>query len=279
MAAGVAWVRAGLPDVAALVSASPAQSRYMQLRAALTGRPAGTYQLGAVPLEGFSPLLVCAVVKAEDRGFFRHHGIDWPQARRAVRLNLAGHRIGASTITQQTARNLYLGPERSLRRKAREMAIARAMEHHLGKRRILELYLNSAEWGNGVWGAGAGARHHLGRGVGEVDAFGAALLASLLPAPRRPLTGHNRRRAERVQRRVLNQFLDSELLSRGEWLDAQIRTDTLHARLRRGLPLADALPRPSDGRPFARVPGPSPARSVTAAVTGECGLPRELGER
>ena len=279
VAAGVAWVRAGVPDVAALASANPAQSRYMQLRAAQPGRADGTYRMGAVPLEGFSPLLVCAVVKSEDRRFFRHHGIDWPQVRRAARRNLAGHRAGASTITQQTARNLYLGPERSLRRKAREIAIARAMEDRLDKRRILELYLNGAEWGDGVWGAGAGARHHLGRDAGEVDAFGAALLAAMLPAPRSPLTGLNRQRAERVQRRVLNQLLDSELLTRGEWLDAQVRTDTLHARLRRGLPLADALPRPSDGRSPARFIPPPTARGVTAAVAGECGLARELGER
>lgn len=278
-AAGSAWAKSITPDVAALALASPGQSRYMQLRAAENGHPAGAYRVEAVPLEALSPLLVCAVVKAEDRRFFRHDGIDWPQVRRAVRRTLIGHRMGGSTITQQAARNLYLGPEQSVSRKARELAIAREMERRLEKRRILELYLNSVEWGDGVWGARAAARHHLGADAREVDAFGAALLASMLPAPRKPLAGANRQRAERVQRRVLDQLFVSDLLTRPQWVQAQVRTDTLHARLRRGLSLARALPGPGDGRLPPESTRPlDAARSTAAAVAGECGLPRELGE-
>jgi monofunctional biosynthetic peptidoglycan transglycosylase len=92
---------------------------------------------------------------------------------------------GGSTITQQLAKNLYLSSERSLLRKMQEALITRAIEHHLNKRRILELYLNVAEWGRGVYGAEAAARHHFRKSASELTEEEAALLAAILPSPRR----------------------------------------------------------------------------------------------
>jgi monofunctional biosynthetic peptidoglycan transglycosylase len=92
---------------------------------------------------------------------------------------------GGSTITQQLAKNLYLSSERSLLRKAREALITRSLEHRLSKERILELYLNVAEWGRGVYGAEAAARHHFGKSAADLTADEAAWLAAILPSPQR----------------------------------------------------------------------------------------------
>jgi monofunctional biosynthetic peptidoglycan transglycosylase len=281
--AGVAGavVVLGLPDVADLAASMPRETRYMRLREAEKGLSWGAYRMDGVPLGHFSPLLVCAVVKSEDRRFFRHHGFDWTEIRRALSRNLAlGTLVGGSTITQQTARNLYLSPEQSLARKSREAAITWEMERRLDKPRILELYLNGIEWGDGVWGAEQASRHYLGRSAADLDPFEATLLASLIAAPRQPLAGRNRVRAERVQRRILNQLSRSGLLDRSEWLDAQVRIDSLQVRLHRGMSFRDALPGPGDGvlPPGAIRRIPSSRRSVAAVVSNECGLPSELGE-
>ena len=92
---------------------------------------------------------------------------------------------GGSTITQQLAKNLYLSSERSLWRKAREALITRTLEHRLTKERILELYLNVVEWGRGIYGAEAAARHHFGKSAADLTAVEAAWLAAILPSPQR----------------------------------------------------------------------------------------------
>jgi monofunctional biosynthetic peptidoglycan transglycosylase len=128
-----------------------------------------------------------AVVAAEDAQFFSHEGFDWEGVKDAAIKNLEAGKVvhGGSTITQQLAKNLYLSSERSLLRKAREALIARSLEHHLSKRRILELYLNVAEWGRGVYGAEAAAQHHFGKSAIELTEEEAAMLAAILPSPRR----------------------------------------------------------------------------------------------
>jgi monofunctional biosynthetic peptidoglycan transglycosylase len=111
---------------------------------------------------------------------------------------------GGSTITQQLAKNLYLSSERSLFRKVREALITRSLEHRLTKARILELYLNVAEWGRGVYGAEAAARHYFGKSASELTADEAAWLAAILPSPQRydPIrqTAFLTRRHERILR-------------------------------------------------------------------------------
>ncbi len=124
---------------------------------------------------------------AEDASFFTHEGFDWEGIKDAAMYNLEAGELkrGGSTITQQLAKNLYLSSERSLLRKAREALITRSLEQHLTKERILELYLNVAEWGQGVYGAEAAARHHFKKSARDLTADEAAWLAAILPSPRR----------------------------------------------------------------------------------------------
>ena len=155
-----------------------------------------------------SPYLQRAVVATEDASFFMHEGFDWEGIKDAAVHNLeAGEfKRGGSTITQQLAKNLYLSAERSLLRKAREALITRSLEHHLTKRRILELYLNVAEWGNGIFGAEAAARHHFGKQASDLNLDEAALLAAILPSPRRydpmRVTKYLRSRQQHILRRI-----------------------------------------------------------------------------
>lgn len=178
-----------LPDVSHLAKHHPTETALMEARRAQAkaqGRALHP-QFVWVPLSRIAPALQRAVVAAEDASFFAHEGFDWEGIKDAALYNLevGEFKRGGSTITQQLAKNLYLSSERSLLRKAREALITRSLEHHLTKERILELYLNVAEWGQGVFGAEAAARHHFGKSAKELTIDEAALLAAILPSPRR----------------------------------------------------------------------------------------------
>ncbi len=177
------------PDVASLKTVNPTTTALMDVRQAQaheSGKPSHR-RWTWVPIGQISPHLQRAVIAAEDAQFFLHEGFDWEGVKDAAVKNLEAGKVthGGSTITQQLAKNLYLSSERSLLRKAREALITRALEHHLTKRRILEIYLNVAEWGHGVFGAEAAARHHFHKSAAELSEEEAALLAAILPSPRR----------------------------------------------------------------------------------------------
>jgi monofunctional biosynthetic peptidoglycan transglycosylase len=140
-----------------------------------------------LPLNRISPELQHAVISAEDGHFYRHHGIDWDQVQKVVEESeeTGEVRRGASTITQQLVKNLFFTTHRNPVRKAFEYTLAPMAEWILGKRRILELYLNVAEWGPGVWGAEAAAQYHYHSSAAQLDRDQAARLAACLPAPRR----------------------------------------------------------------------------------------------
>lgn len=140
-----------------------------------------------VPYERISPQLKRAVVAAEDARFLDHEGFDWEAIVQARSKNMERGRIvaGASTISQQLAKNLFLSGSRSWLRKGQEAIITWMIEYTMSKRRILELYLNYAEWGEGVFGAEAAARHHFGAPASALTAEQAAWLAAILPSPRR----------------------------------------------------------------------------------------------
>jgi monofunctional biosynthetic peptidoglycan transglycosylase len=140
-----------------------------------------------VPYERISSSLKRAVVAAEDARFLDHEGFDWEMIQKAmVKNERRGHVVaGASTISQQLAKNLFLSGERSWLRKGQEAIITWMLETVLTKRRILELYLNYAEWGEGVFGAEAAARHHFGIAASALSADQAAWLAVILPSPHR----------------------------------------------------------------------------------------------
>lgn len=178
-----------LPDVSVLANTNPATTTLMERRHAQAreqGRPLARHWTW-VTLSRISPHLQRAVIAAEDASFFVHEGFDWEGIKDAALHNLEAGELkrGGSTITQQLAKNLYLSAERSWFRKAREALITRSLEHHLTKKRILELYLNVAEWGRGVYGAEAAARHHFGKSASELSSDEAAWLAAILPSPQR----------------------------------------------------------------------------------------------
>jgi monofunctional glycosyltransferase len=142
-----------------------------------------------IPLSQISPDLQHAVVAAEDARFYQHHGFDWHEIQIAAEDDLEGDRTrGASTITQQLVKNLFFGTGRSFLRKGAEFTLVPVAEFVLGKRRILEIYLNVVEWGPGIYGAESACRYYDATPARNVGREQAARLAAILPAPlkRRP---------------------------------------------------------------------------------------------
>lgn len=146
-----------------------------------------------VGYERISPHLKRAVVAAEDSRFVEHGGFDWTGIRKAYEKNRREGEVvaGGSTITQQLAKNLFLSGSRSWWRKAQEAVITVMIELIMDKRRILEVYLNVIEWGEGVFGAEAAARHHFGISAAQLTPEQAARLAAMVPSPRRYGPGEN----------------------------------------------------------------------------------------
>jgi len=189
LAAG-AWAVAAMSLVAMREIDPPitAVQAQRQIQAWIRGK---TYhrQFDFVGLGRISPDLQHAVVAAEDSRFFTHHGFDWHEIQIAAKEDLEGERSrGASTITQQLVKNLFFGTGGSFVRKGAEFTLVPVAEWALGKRRILELYMNVAEWGPGIYGAEAAAERYYRMPARSVGREQAARLAAILPAPlkRRP---------------------------------------------------------------------------------------------
>ena len=162
-----------------------------------------------VPLTEMSPHLARAVIAAEDNRFCEHNGVDWSAVGDVVEeYRDAGRLRGASTISMQTVKNLYLWPSRSVMRKGLEVGLVHVLEAAWSKQRIVELYLNIAEFGPGVYGVQAAARHHFDRDAAQLSGTQAAALASILPAPlRRDPTAETtatRNRVKRIRRGIRN---------------------------------------------------------------------------
>ncbi len=177
------------PDVPELANRNPGSTafidRYAERRADNPDLPPLRWQW--VPLSRISVHLGRAAVAAEDMEFFWHEGFSEAEIRAAVRDAIRERRAprGASTITQQTAKNLWLTPARSPTRKLKEILLTRQLEQALAKRRILEIYLNVAEFGPGIYGAEAAARHYFGKPAAALGEREAAQLAAGLPRPSR----------------------------------------------------------------------------------------------
>jgi monofunctional glycosyltransferase len=159
--------------------------RHAQERLAVRN-PSVRLQQQWVPYGRISGNLKRAVVAAEDARFLTHEGVDWEAMEKAYEQNLKRGRAahGGSTISQQLAKNLFLSAQRSYLRKAQELVITWMVEALWNKRRILEVYLNVAEWGDGVFGAQAAARHYFGVDAASLSPEQAARMAAMLPAPR-----------------------------------------------------------------------------------------------
>jgi monofunctional glycosyltransferase len=185
VAALLLWLT--LPDVRPLAHQNPETTAFIELRRreANEQHRAFTPDWRWRPLSRISPFLRRAVILTEDEHFFRHHGVDWGNIRKALGRDLeeGSFKRGGSSITQQVAKNLYLSPSRNPVRKVREVMLAWRLESALGKRRILEIYLNIAEWGPGIFGAEAAARYWFGRPAAELTPLQATRLALALPNP------------------------------------------------------------------------------------------------
>jgi monofunctional biosynthetic peptidoglycan transglycosylase len=202
----LAYVYLTLPDVRPLAAANPATTAFMRLRAA-EARPGGKLRRVQrwVRYERISPHLKRAVLVAEDGAFWKHDGVDLEQLKESMEANLEQGRLarGGSTITQQLAKNLYLSPSRNPIRKLRELIIARRLEAALTKRRILELYLNVVEWGDGIYGAEAASRTYFHKPASALSPSEAALLAGALVNARVLVPTRPNARLVRRQRIIL----------------------------------------------------------------------------
>jgi monofunctional biosynthetic peptidoglycan transglycosylase len=175
----IAWWKWNDPGETAFMHREIAQMRTRNPRAELRHR--------WVSYDRMSNHLKRAVITAEDARFAEHEGVDWDAIEKAYSENLKRGRTakGGSTITQQLAKNLFLSPEKSYLRKGQELLITYMIEALWDKRRILEVYLNVIEWGDGVFGAEAAARHYYGVSASQLGAEQAARLATYLPSPKR----------------------------------------------------------------------------------------------
>ncbi|GMU50559.1 MAG: monofunctional biosynthetic peptidoglycan transglycosylase [Candidatus Desulfobacillus denitrificans] len=169
--------------------ANPSTTRFMSLRLDELREKDARAELKKewVPYARISNHLKRAVIAAEDAKFSEHEGFDWEGIQKALEKNQKKGKIvaGGSTISQQLAKNLFLSASKTPWRKAQEAVITLMLEAVLDKRRILEIYLNAVEWGNGVFGAEAAARHYYGVSAAQLTAEQAARLAVLLPNPRK----------------------------------------------------------------------------------------------
>ncbi|HEX5803173.1 MAG TPA: monofunctional biosynthetic peptidoglycan transglycosylase [Azospira sp.] len=167
---------------------NPGTTRFMEIRLAelQAKQPQAVLKKEWLPYERISIHLKRALIASEDAKFVHHEGFDWEGIQKAMEKNEKKGRAvaGGSTISQQLAKNLFLTPTRSLLRKGEEAIITLMIETVWSKRRIFEVYLNVIEWGNGVFGAEAAARHYYGVGAGQLGAEQAARLAAMVPSPR-----------------------------------------------------------------------------------------------
>jgi monofunctional biosynthetic peptidoglycan transglycosylase len=199
-----------LPDVRPLARAWPKTTAFMERRREDLRRHGESTNLEwtPVPLARISPPLRRAVVIAEDARFWSHDGVDWDAVREAAERDWKDRELGrgASTITQQLAKNLYLSSSRSPWRKLREWAIARRLEKTLPKKRILELYLNVIELGRRTYGVEAASRRYFGKTAADLGPVDAATLAAIIPSPRIYDPVRHPRRVELRARRILRRM-------------------------------------------------------------------------
>jgi monofunctional biosynthetic peptidoglycan transglycosylase len=206
----VAYAYLTLPDVRPLRTTNPETSAFIELRAREAAER-GTPQLPAqrwMTYSRISPNLTRAVLVAEDAAFWQHDGVDYDELQKSFEMDWARGQLlrGASTITQQLAKNLYLSPSRNPLRKFRELIIARRLEAELTKVRILELYLNVIEWGDGIYGADAASRRYFGHSAATLGPAEAALLAGAIVNPRLLSPAHPTARLLRRQQIILRRM-------------------------------------------------------------------------
>jgi monofunctional biosynthetic peptidoglycan transglycosylase len=179
-----------VPDVSRLTKENPKKTSFMKYREKEWQQRGKRYRIQQrwVPLSQISPYLIKAVLISEDDKFWSHEGFDYESTQKAIEKDIKSKKfkLGGSTISQQLAKNLYLSPAKNPIRKIREAIITWKLERVLTKKRILELYLNVVEWGDGgIFGIEAASRHYYGKPASELDPEEASRLAAVLPNPRK----------------------------------------------------------------------------------------------
>ncbi len=206
----LAYVYLTLPDVRPLATVNPKTTAFVELRKREAQQEGRQLQIRQqwVPYSRIPNTLRRAVLVAEDSSFFDHEGIDLQQIRASLEANWEEGKFtrGASTITQQLAKNLYLSPSRNPVRKLKELMITRRLEAALTKRRILEIYLNVIEWGDGIFGCEAASRIYFGKSAAALTAEEAALLAGAIINPREHNPAHPTARLRRRQQIIIRRM-------------------------------------------------------------------------
>jgi monofunctional glycosyltransferase len=214
--AAIFWLT--YPDVASLSDHNPETTALIEARAAQAraeGREPKRVQTW-VPIERISPNLARAVLAGEDNHFFTHNGFDYEAIQKAAEENWEEGKIvrGASTITQQLAKNLWLSESRNPLRKLEEVPLTRSLERNLSKWRILEIYLNVIEWGDGVYGAEAAAQTYFGTSAAKLSPSQAAYLAAMIPNPRTVYNPAKNPRNVAKRQRVILRYMRSVSMPR-----------------------------------------------------------------
>ena len=204
----IIWLWLTMPDVTGFAREFPEKTSLMKYRDEeyLEKGEKVRDDYRPVPLKRVSPYLRAAVVASEDATFYRHHGFDFEGIQDAMEENLekGGYSRGGSTISQQLAKNLFLSPKKSLFRKIREFVITKRIEGKLSKNRILELYVNIAEWGKGTYGCEAASNRYFSKSCADLSPREAALLAAALPSPRKFNPQNKNSRAYRRQEKIIS---------------------------------------------------------------------------
>lgn len=218
---GVAWLQIAGIDVDSLATRTPERTALMRQRQREAGAKGRAYdeQRNWVAYERIAPSLRRAVLVAEDDAFFSHDGLDWNEIKASAQKNWRTRSLarGGSTITQQLAKNLWLGTERTPTRKFKELLLALRLERALSKKRIFELYLNSIEWGDGVYGVDAAARRWFDTSASGLTAQQSVRLAAVIINPRRYSPRSPGRRIEQRTRLIATRLLRRGALSQVDY--------------------------------------------------------------
>jgi monofunctional biosynthetic peptidoglycan transglycosylase len=215
---------ATLPDVTSLKKTNPTTTAMIEQRAKehdTKPRPIRAW----APYNSISPHLRNAVLIAEDSAFFQHSGYDIAEIKESVKRNWREKRFvrGASTITQQLAKNLYLSTSRNPLRKVRELFIAQELERTLSKQRIFEIYLNVIEWGDNIYGIEPASRRYFGKPASALLPEEAAVLAAMIPNPRRYTPARNLKYLEKRKSEILERLVRWNYLTAEEYEAAKVR--------------------------------------------------------
>jgi monofunctional biosynthetic peptidoglycan transglycosylase len=275
---GYEWIT--FPDVSALATKPPTTTAFMEQRKAEL-RAAGksdAIDYRWVPYARISPYLRRGVLVAEDDTFYEHGGVDVDALQEAIRKDWAKKKIthGGSTITQQLAKNLYLSPSRNPLRKVKEYFLARSLENHLSKKRILELYMNVVEMGEHVYGAEAASHVYFHTSAAGLSPSQAALLAGCLPNPRLMNPAAPNKRLRFRQRMVLSRMrrwgylFEKEVLTEKKppaaapATETTATTATTDTALQQTPPTDTATPEVPPNQPVPTDTAPPPTETVTS---------------